>query len=117
MPDSQMPEVPETDVTTLPAEIPDGVAVLDVREDDEWDAGHIEGATHIPMSDVPGRMAELPEAEQIIVVCRRGGRSARVTEFLVEHGVPAINLDGGMQSWAADGRPMTATGDEPPQVI
>ena len=49
--------------------------VLDVREDDEWVHGHIEGATHIPMGDVPARLDELPEGDPLYGTCRGGGRS------------------------------------------
>ena len=92
---------------------PDAVG-LDVREDEEWVAGHLEGARHIPMGEVPGRLAEVaaladeaPSGE-VVVVCRSGGRSARVVAWLAHNGVDAVNLAGGMGAWADAGRPMVS---------
>jgi rhodanese-related sulfurtransferase len=89
-------------------------AVLDVREDDEWVAGHIDGARHIPMGDLPARFGEVVDLAdacptgEVVVVCRSGNRSARVVAWLARGGVDAVNLAGGMQAWAAAGRPMVS---------
>jgi rhodanese-related sulfurtransferase len=84
-------------VPTVPAaEVPADAVVLDVREDDEWAAGHIEGATHIAMGTVPTRLDEVPEGDPIYVTCRSGGRSARVTAWLNQNGYDAVNVGGGM---------------------
>ncbi|WP_110944293.1 rhodanese-like domain-containing protein [Streptomyces niger] len=84
--------------------------LLDVREDDEWKAGHAEGALHIPMSDFVSRYGELteqaPEGGKVYVLCRVGGRSAQVTQYLVQQGLDAVNVEGGMQAWEAAGRPV-----------
>jgi rhodanese-related sulfurtransferase len=104
------PDVPSVAATAVSAQ----ATVLDVREDDEWQAGHIDGALHIPLGDVPSRVAEIPEQDEIVVVCRAGGRSARAVAWLLSNGVDAVNLDGGMGAWADAGRPMVSeTGDEP----
>ena len=92
--------------------------LLDVREQDEWDAGHVEGALHVPLGDVPARLDELVDAgadgRPLVVVCRSGGRSARAVAWLVQNGVDAVNLDGGMGAWADAGRPMVSElGDRP----
>ncbi|OON73290.1 rhodanese-like domain-containing protein [Streptomyces tsukubensis] len=96
--------------TTAVSELSDEDFLLDVREDDEWQAGHAEGALHIPMSDFVSRVGELTEAApqdgKVNVICRSGGRSAQVTMFLVQQGVDAVNVDGGMQAWEAAGRPI-----------
>ena len=87
--------------------------LLDVREPDEWGAGHAPAAVWIPMGEVADRQAELPEDRDIVVVCRVGARSARVTAALRRAGYEATNLAGGMQAWAAAGLPVvTDTGDE-----
>jgi rhodanese-related sulfurtransferase len=99
-----MNDVPAIGVDDLPA----GAALLDVREDDEWTAGHAPEARHVPMSQLTGRMDEVPAADPLYVICRSGNRSARVVAFLSQQGVPAVNVAGGMQSWAAAGRPMVA---------
>jgi rhodanese-related sulfurtransferase len=100
-----------------PHEVPEGSVLLDVREDDEWEAGHAEGARHIPMGDLPVRFDEvagLADAGELVVVCRSGGRSARVVAWLAQNGVDAVNLDGGMGAWEAAGRPLVSeTGGVP----
>ncbi|WP_431035217.1 rhodanese-like domain-containing protein [Streptomyces sp. P6-2-1] len=84
--------------------------LLDVREDDEWQAGHIEGALHIPMSDFVARYGELTEAAPqdgtVNVICRSGGRSAQVTMYLAQQGIDAVNVEGGMQAWESAGKPV-----------
>ncbi len=106
-------EIPEVQVGALPA----GAHLLDVREPEEWTAGHIQGAQHIPMNDVPRRLDELPSDTPVYVVCRVGGRSAQVAAFLAQHGYDAVNLAGGMQAWAAAGREMVSENGRPPQVV
>ncbi|MGH3503205.1 MAG: rhodanese-like domain-containing protein [Nocardioidaceae bacterium] len=110
-------EIPEMQLPDLPAEFPEGTEVLDVREHDEWEAGHIEQATHIPMSDVPARLGEVPDDKQVIVVCRAGGRSARVTGYLVGQGRDAVNLAGGMLGWQSAGRAMSSETGAAPDVV
>ena len=104
------PAVPSVEPTAVPA----GSPVLDVREPEEWEAGHIEGAVHIPLADLPARIDELPADEELVVVCRSGSRSSRAAAWLNRNGFDALNLDGGMQAWEAAGRPMVSeTGDVP----
>ena len=81
--------------------------VLDVREQFEWDAGHIDGALHIPMNEVPGRLDDLPKDRPVIVVCHLGQRSAVVANFLAQQGYSVENLDGGLERWSAEGLPLT----------
>ena len=108
-----LPAVPSVGAGDVPAD----AVLLDVREDDEWAAGHVEGAHHVPMGDVPARLDEvagLADAGELVVVCRSGARSARVVAWLARNGVDAVNLDGGMGAWASAGRPMVSeTGGEP----
>jgi rhodanese-related sulfurtransferase len=106
------PHVPEIEVDGIPA----GAHLLDVREPVEWTAGHIEGAQHIPMNDVPARLAEIPQDAEVVVVCKGGGRSAQVTAYLAEQGRQAVNLSGGMLAWATAGRPMVSEAGETPHV-
>ncbi|OLF06360.1 sulfurtransferase [Actinophytocola xinjiangensis] len=109
-------QVPSVSVPELPAELPAETTLLDVREQDEWDAGHAPQALHIPMGELAGRLGELPEDRDVLVICRSGGRSARVTEYLNANGWDARNVDGGMRSWQSAGRPLAAdTGT--PEVI
>ncbi|GGO48854.1 sulfurtransferase [Streptomyces daqingensis] len=104
-------QLPQVDVASVPAD----ALLLDVRENDEWAAGRAEGALHIPMSEFVGRIGELHErageGERVYVVCRVGGRSAQVTQYLRQQGVDAVNVDGGMLAWEAAGRPLTGDTD------
>lgn len=91
-------------------EIPSDAVLLDCREHEEWAAGHIDGAVHVPMNQLPQRLhyepgVLTPEAT-IVVVCKMGGRSAYVASWLNGNGYQAANLEGGMLAWAAAGRPM-----------
>ncbi|HTW04905.1 MAG TPA: rhodanese-like domain-containing protein [Streptosporangiaceae bacterium] len=96
------------------AGVPDGAWLLDVREDDEWTAGYAPGARHIPLGQLGARTAEIPQDEVVYVICRSGGRSARAAQALSAAGWDAINVAGGMQDWAAAGRPMaTDSGADP----
>jgi rhodanese-related sulfurtransferase len=111
-----MPHIPTVSVDALP----DDAVLLDVREDEEWAAGRIAGAVHVPMYQVPARVAYEPEPIRpdtpIVVICKMGGRSAQVTAWLRQHGYDAMNLAGGMLAWAGAGRPMEADGDIEPAV-
>lgn len=98
-------------------QLPQDVTLLDVREPDEWNAGHAPGAVHIPMGELAGRLADLPNDGTLHVVCRGGGRSARATAYLNANGWDAVNVDGGMKSWHASGRPMAAEHAGEPEVI
>jgi rhodanese-related sulfurtransferase len=105
--------VPSVSVADIPAD----VTLLDVREDDEWAAGHAAEALHIPMSELAGRLEELPSGKDVYVVCRSGGRSTRVTEYLNGNGWDAVNVEGGMQSWQASGRAIVSDSRVDPKVI
>lgn len=114
MPDAPAPIT--TDDLDADRPVPAGFQVLDVREDDEWAAGHVPGAVHIPMGELPARVEELPE-EELIVVCRSGGRSARASAWLNSTGFDAYNLEGGLAAWQRAGLPLTAEGGHEPTVL
>jgi rhodanese-related sulfurtransferase len=109
--------VPQVDLSGIPDELPEGLVVLDVREDVEWQAGHIEGALHIPLMQVPERCYEVPTHRQVLVVCKVGSRSARATAYLQAQGVDAVNLAGGLAAWDAAGRPLVSETVSPPTVL
>ncbi len=108
--------VPTVAITGVPDPLPEGLVVLDVREQVEWDHGHIEDAIHVPLMDLPERLADLPTG-RTLVVCRVGGRSAQATGYLAQQGHDVVNLDGGMLDWQAAGRPMVSETGHPPQVV
>ena len=91
--------------------------LLDVREDDEWAAGHADGAQHLPATQLMARYGEVPADTPVHVICRTGGRSARVTAWLNENGFDAVNVAGGMSSWSEAGRPMVSENGEEPRVL
>lgn len=91
----------------------DEVLLLDVREQDEWDAGHIEGSLHIPMDELAARQSELPQDRPIVAVCRTGRRSAAVTEALSRAGYDAHNLVGGVAEWQGQDLPLVDEDGDP----
>lgn len=82
--------------------------IIDVREQDEWDAGHIEGAVFIPLGQLPARLAELRmyDDQKIVLQCRSGKRSAAATKILMKAGFDdTYNLSGGIKGWVASSLP------------
>jgi rhodanese-related sulfurtransferase len=90
-----------------------GALLLDVREDNEWESGRALNATHVALNEVPDHLDELSSNQLIVCVCRSGARSSRATKFLVEQGRDAVNLEGGMLAWSAEGEPIVGDIDEP----
>lgn len=112
---------PQHDIPTVTADqVPVGAVLLDVREDPEWAAGHIEGSIHVPMNTIPQRLADSPDifhAEAgLVIVCRVGGRSAQVTAWLQNQGLEALNLQGGVTEWISTGRALVREDDGEPFV-
>jgi rhodanese-related sulfurtransferase len=97
--------------TVAAADVAEDAFLLDVREPMEWDAGHPPGAHHVPMMELPARLAEVPGDRDVVVVCRVGARSAQVVAYLIHNGRDNVrNLDGGLYAWAAAGRPLVDEG-------
>ena len=101
-----MPGVPELSPTEFTERWPryaqgEGVVLLDVREHPEIATAAVEGAVHIPMREVPARLAELDADKPLVVMCHSGGRSRRVAEFLLGNGFSNVfNLMGGIDAWS-----------------
>ena len=75
--------------------------LLDVREPWEWQAARIAGAQHIPMREVPARVAELDSKCEVVAICHHGGRSQQVAMFLEKNGFSKVhNLQGGVDAWS-----------------
>lgn len=83
-----------------------GALIVDVREEDEWAAGHVPGSIHVPLGEISNRHSELPRDARLVAVCRSGNRSGRATATLQRIGFTVVNLDGGMKAWKAAGLPM-----------
>lgn len=109
-------QVPAIEVSRVAAD----ALVLDVREPEEWTAGHIPGALHVPMYSVPQHVSLAPDdfsgPRPVVVVCKMGARSAQVTTWLNQNGIEAVNLDGGMLAWATAHRPMISEDGAPARV-
>ena len=110
---NKIPEVSAVDAEEGSAEN----VLLDVREADEWEAGHASRAQWIPMADLEGARFRLPMNRRIVCVCRSGARSARATESLIAWGFDAANMEGGMKAWAASGLPVVRDDGTPGTVI
>src|SRR6478736_5442195 len=104
--------IPTVSIDGVPDPLPEGLAVLDVREPVEWEHAHIEGAVHIPLMDLPQRLGDVPDG-QVLVVCKVGGRSAQAVGWLAQQGYDVVNLDGGMLDWAGAGRAMVSETGQP----
>jgi rhodanese-related sulfurtransferase len=101
--------VPQVAATEVPAD----AYLLDVREHEEWDAGHAPGAVHIPLGELGARYTELDAARPLYVICRSGGRSAHAAQALAGAGRDASNVADGMVGWQAAGLPMTSASGQP----
>ena len=106
-----------SDQPTTPQALPDDAVLLDVREQDEWDAGHAPGAVHIPLAEVPTRLDELPDAEPLPVICRSGGRSGRAVQWLSAQGYDVVNVEGGMKAWDQSGKQVVTDSGQAPEVL
>lgn len=97
----------EVTVTELAEAIANRGFVLDVREDYEWQDGHVPNAMHIPMNDVPNRLGELDDGARIFVICRSGARSLTIANYLESEGFDVVSVAGGTQGWVDSGRELS----------
>lgn len=86
--------------------IEDGAQLVDVRTDHEWEAGHISGATHLPLDELAGRTGEIDPERPVILYCRGGSRCEMATEALAAAGFDAAKLSEGIVGWAEAGLPL-----------
>ncbi len=104
-----------TQSATLPAEVTideayqlvqDGAFLLDVREQYEWDEFHATGATLIPLGELASRVNEVPQDQEIVVICNSGNRSQEGRDILLNAGFPNVtSAAGGVQAWRSAGYP------------
>jgi phage shock protein E len=93
-----------------------GAFVLDVREPEEWVAGHIDGATLIPLGELPDRVKEVPADRQVVVVCRSGNRSQAGRDILLDAGLPSVtSMAGGVNDWGAASDPASGAFPSAPE--
>jgi rhodanese-related sulfurtransferase len=108
------PEVSAADAARLRGE---GHRILDVREHDEYAAGHIAGALHVPLMQIPAQAAGLDRDAEWLAICRSGARSMQATAYLGRMGLRIANVAGGMEAWSAAGLPFESAGGGPGRVI
>jgi len=111
------PAVPNVDPEEAARRVAEGAVLLDVREPDEWEAGHAPEAVHIPLASLAARAGELDRDQPVVAVCRSGARSERAAGTLRQRGYEAMNVGGGMQAWSAAGLPVVTSSGEAGQII
>jgi len=97
-------------------QVPSDALVLDVREEYEFVDGHVPGAVHIPLGDLPLRVDELDPDVDTYVICRTGGRSAQAAAWLTGQGYTAFNIAGGSGAWLEAGKPLESENGQEPTV-
>lgn len=99
-----MHEPREIDVDELAERLALGATVVDVREADEYEDGHVPGAILVPLSELEARVDDVPSGQPVLVICKSGGRSARACAFLAPLGRDVTNVAGGTLAWIDSGR-------------
>ncbi|HYA44452.1 MAG TPA: MBL fold metallo-hydrolase, partial [Acidimicrobiales bacterium] len=121
LPVAERGSVPEMAVEVTPAAADDlitaGAVVIDVREQEEWSAGHLPYAHLMPMNQVEARVDEIRTERPAVIVCRSGGRSNAITQLLNSRGINAVNLAGGMRAWEQAGLPVVTDSGDPGRII
>ena len=109
-------ESDDTQPAVMSADLPAGSYLLDVREDDEWAAGHAPDAIHVRLSELSAHTGEIPRDRDVYVICRSGARSAYAAQALAGAGWQTVNVSDGMTGWAVAGRPMVSEDGTEPHV-
>jgi rhodanese-related sulfurtransferase len=110
MADSPQGEAREVSRTEARKLIDEGAQLIDVRADHEWEVGRIAGAAHVPLPELPQRLAEIDKDRPVVVYCRGGNRSSMATDALTEAGYDAVKLSEGIVGWSADELPLEPEG-------
>lgn len=87
-------------------EVPEHCQFIDVREADEYAAGHARGTLNLPMSGITGQLDQIDQSQEVYLICKLGGRSHQVGEYLEQRGFEVTNVEGGTEAWKAAGLPM-----------
>ena len=108
---------PQLSASEAVALMHEGAVLLDVREDDEWRAGHAPQAVHIPLGLLGQQVGQLDAGQPIVIICRSGRRSDHATAALRAAGYDAYNFSGGMQAWQLAGGAVVTPAGQPGTVI
>ena len=95
--------------TVKPTEVPQGAQLIDIREPDEFNQWHAEGATNLPLSELQSSYGEFDFDKDIYLICLSGGRSAKACTWLEMNGIDAINVGSGTIGWRDAGLPIIGT--------
>ncbi len=117
MPSSGPGGVPQVTPAEAFALLESGAQLLDVREQDEWMAGHAPGAVHVPLGDLAAAVGLVDRERTVVVICRSGRRSDLAADALRQAGFDACNLSGGMQAWQQAGGAVQSSAGLPGSVI
>ncbi len=98
--------VPEVTPHEAARRLRDGAALLDVRNRDEFDESRVPDSLLIPLGELKERVSELPQDQDLVVICRSGGRSGLAVDWLLSQGFVAVNLSGGILDWEEEGLPV-----------
>ena len=90
--------------------VEEGAQLVDVRAEHEWNAGHIAGAKHVPLPELPQRTGEIAQDRPVVVYCRGGNRSSMATAALTDAGFEAVKLTDGIVGWSEDDLPLEPEG-------
>jgi rhodanese-related sulfurtransferase len=107
-----MADALEVDLDTFAMAHADGAVVLDVRNPDEYESGHVSGAVLVPLGELGDRQDDIPDGDPVYVICAMGGRSLQATKAMVDAGYNAVSVAGGTKGWIEQGRPVV-TGMSP----
>jgi rhodanese-related sulfurtransferase len=94
----------EVSIDQLQESLAEGAFLIDVREDSEYQSGHVPGAKHIPLGSLGERLNEIPKDQEIWVICQSGGRSMKAANALEDLGYSAVSVEGGTGAWIQAGK-------------
>lgn len=106
----KLPAMPEISPTEAKQLIDAGAQLVDVRADDEFEAGHVPGSRHIPLADVQSEASGLDREQTVVIYCRSGERSGMAADAFAASGWDAHSIAGGLVAWAEDGLPLEPEG-------
>ncbi len=102
--------IDEVSVAALSQELNPSIVLIDVREVNEYESGHVPGAVNLPLSELPARISEVPNTT-VYFICRSGSRSMQACEFCVDVGLTDVkNVAGGTMGWISDGNEIVLGG-------
>jgi rhodanese-related sulfurtransferase len=107
---AEAPEVREVNREEARQLVDEGAQLIDVRADHEWEAGHLAGASHIPLDELPRRADEIDKDRPAVLYCRGGNRSSMATAALEAAGYDAVKLTEGITGWEQEGLPLEPEG-------